>query len=146
MQLCSRLLAGRAHLRLGVRDVEYAVGTSIPYGTARDVLSTRTGVCRDHADVAIALCRTLNIPARFVMGHVIWDTPPPDFHALFEAWPGGRWTLFDPTRMVPPGNVIRIGCGLDAANLPFATIFGSAPMTRMTPLVFAHAQDRRLAA
>ena len=60
---------------------------------------------------------------------------------------GGRWILFDPTRMLPSGgNVIRIGCGLDAADLPFATIFGSAQMTRMSPLVFAHAQDRRLAA
>ena len=128
------------------QNVRYEVGTSIPYGTTRDVLSTRTGVCRDHAHVAIALCRALNIPARFVVGHVMWDTPPPDFHALFEAWLGGRWVLFDPTRMVLPGNVIRIGCGLDAADLPFATIFGSAQMTRMSPLVFAHAHDRRLAA
>lgn len=128
------------------QNVRYEVGTSIPYGTTRDVLSTRTGVCRDHAHVAIALCRALNIPARFVVGHVMWDTPPPDFHALFEAWLGGRWVLFDPTRMVPPGNVIRIGCGLDAADLPFATIFGSAQMTRMSPLVFAHAEERRLAA
>ena len=59
---------------------------------------------------------------------------------------GGRRILFDPTRMLPPGNVIRICCALDAADLPFATIFGSAQMTRMSPLVFAHAQDRRLAA
>lgn len=127
-------------------NVRYEIGTSIPYGTTRDVLSARTGVCRDLAHVAIALCRALNIPARFVVGHVMWDTPPPDFHALFEAWLGGRWVLFDPTRMALPGNVIRIGCGLDAADVPFATIFGSAQMTRMSPLVFPHSQDARLAA
>lgn len=120
-----------------VRDnVRYQVGTSIPYGTTRDVLATRTGVCRDYAHVAIALCRALNIPARFVVGHVMWDRPPPDFHALFEAWLDGQWVLFDPIQMADPSDVIRIGTGHDAADLPFATIFGSATMTRMSPLVF----------
>ena len=127
-------------------NVRYEVGTSLPYGTARDVVATRTGVCRDYAHVAIALCRALNIPARFVVGHVLWDTPPPDFHALFEAWLGGRWVLFDPTGMTEPGDVIRIGTGHDAADLPFATIFGSAHMVRMSPLVFASMADKRLAA
>ncbi len=130
-----------------VRDnVKYEIGTSLPYGTTRDVLATRTGVCRDYAHVAIALCRALNIPARFVVGHALWDTPPPDFHALFEAWLGGRWVLFDPTQMVDPGDLIRIGTGHDAADLPFASIFGSAQMTRMSPLVFAHAAQQRMAA
>lgn len=127
-------------------NVKYEVGTSLPYGTARDVVATRTGVCRDYAHVAIALCRALNIPARFVVGHVLWDTPPPDFHALFEAWLGGRWVLFDPTKMAEPGDVIRIGTGHDAADLPFATIFGSAQMVRMSPLVFPSMCDKRLAA
>ena len=130
-----------------VRDnVRYEIGSSIPYGTTRDVLATRTGVCRDYAHVAIALCRALNIPARFVVGHVLWETPPPDFHVLFEAWLDGQWLLFDPTQMAEPGKVIRIGTGFDAADLPFASIFGSAQMTRMSPLVFAHLRDGRLAA
>lgn len=127
-------------------NVRYQVGTSLPYGTTRDVLRTRTGVCRDYAHVAIALCRALNIPARFVVGHVQWDAPPPDFHALFEAWLGGRWVLFDPTQMADTTDVIRIGTGHDAADLPFATIFGSARMTQMNPLVFPALQDWRAAA
>ena len=125
-----------------VRDnVKYEVGTSKPYGTTRDVLANRTGVCRDYAHVAIGLCRALNIPARFVVGHVEWDTPPPDFHALFEAWLEGRWVMFDPTAMADPLDVIRIGTGQDAADLPFATIFGAAQMTRMAPLVYRQAGD-----
>lgn len=128
------------------QNVRYEVGTSIPYGTTRDVLASRTGVCRDYAHVAIALCRTLNIPARFVVGHVQWETPPADFHALFEAWLDGRWVLFDPTQMADVGDVIRIGTGHDAADLPFASIFGSATMTRMSPLVFPALSDRRVAA
>lgn len=123
-----------------VRDnVKYEVGTSKPYGTTRDVLANRTGVCRDYAHVAIGLCRALNIPARFVVGHVEWSDPPPDFHALFEAWLEGRWVMFDPTAMADPLDVIRIGTGQDAADLPFATIFGAAQMTRMAPLVFRQA-------
>lgn len=128
------------------QNVRYEVGTSKPYGTTRDVLQTRTGVCRDYAHVAIALCRALNIPARFVVGHVQWDTPPPDFHALFEAWLEDRWVLFDPTQMARPGDVIRIGTGHDAADLPFATIFGNACMTRMSPLVTQAPTDCRVAA
>ncbi len=128
------------------QNVRYEIGTSIPYGTTRDVLASRTGVCRDYAHVAIAMCRALNIPARFVVGHVLWDTPPADFHALFEAWLDGRWVLFDPTAMAEPGDVIRIGTGHDAADLPFASIFGSATMTRMSPLVFPALVDQRMAA
>jgi transglutaminase-like putative cysteine protease len=127
-------------------NVKYEIGTSLPYGTTRDVLASRTGVCRDHAHVAIGLCRALNIPARFVAGHVMWDAPPPDFHALFEAWLGGRWVLFDPTQMANTDDVIRIGAGHDAADLSFATIFGSAQMTRMNPVVLPALGDIRIAA
>lgn len=127
------------------QNVRYAVGTSLAHGTARDVLRTRTGVCRDYAHVAIALCRALNIPARFVVGHVRWNDPPPDFHALFEAWLGNRWVLFDPTAMAETADVIRIGSGRDAADLPFATMFGPARMTRMNPLVHSVAAEPRVA-
>ena len=115
-------------------NIDYEIGTSLAHGTARDVLLQRTGVCRDFAHVAIALCRALNIPARFITGHVQWDVPPPDFHAIFEAFVGGRWILFAPTAMAPTHSVVRIGAGRDAADAAFATIFGRARMTRMSPL------------
>ena len=127
-------------------NIRYEIGTSLPYGTACDVLRTRTGVCRDYAHVSIALCRALNIPARFVVGHVLWDQPPPDFHALFEAWVGGRWVLFDPTKMAETGDIVRIGTGRDASDLPFATIFGQAQMTRMSPEVYPAALPQAIAA
>lgn len=127
-------------------NVKYAVGTSIPYGTTRDVLASRTGVCRDYAHVAIGLCRALNIPARFVVGHVMWDSPPPDFHAVFEAWLDGQWVLFDATEMAPTSHLVRIGSGHDAADLAFATIFGSASLTRMNPTVTGAAKPLGFAA
>lgn len=116
-------------------NVRYQIGTSLPNGSAWDVLQNRTGVCRDFAHVAIALCRAMNIPARFVTGHARWETPPPDFHALIECHADGQWRLFDPTAMTPVDEVICIGKGMDAAQVPFCTIYGSYRMTRMSPLV-----------
>ena len=47
-------------------NVEYAFGASDAHTAANDTLLSRRGVCRDFAHLAIALCRALNIPARFV--------------------------------------------------------------------------------
>jgi transglutaminase-like putative cysteine protease len=116
-------------------NIRYKIGTSLPHGSAWDVLQTRTGVCRDFAHVAVALCRAMNIPTRFVTSHARWYEPPPDFHALIECHADGQWRLFDPTAMAPIDDVICIGKGLDATQVPFCTIFGSYRMTRMSPLV-----------
>lgn len=70
-------------------NIRYQIGTSLPHGSAWDVLMNGTGVCRDFAHVAVALCRAMNIPARFVTAHARWDTPPPDFHALIECFADG---------------------------------------------------------
>ena len=76
----------------------------------------------------IALCRALNIPARFATGIDYGADPqlgPVDFHAYVEAFVGGRWYLFDPTGISPTTGLIRLGTGRDAADVAFATIFGS---------------------
>src|SRR5207244_3178609 len=75
-----------------------------------------------------AMCRALNIPARFVTGIDYGSDPsfgPTDFHAYVEAFLGGRWYLFDPTGMTVPMGLIRLGTGRDAADVSFATIFGA---------------------
>lgn len=82
-----------------------------------------------------AICRALNIPARFIAGYANFPDPPPDFHAVFEAFLGGRWYLFDPTELAPRNQVTRIGTGRDATDVAFATIFGTAQMTQMSPKV-----------
>lgn len=38
--------------------------------TAREACHERVGVCRDFAHLAIALCRCMNIPARYVTGYL----------------------------------------------------------------------------
>ena len=117
------------------QSIEYRIGSTDATTTARDVFLQRAGVCRDFAHLSIAFCRALNIPARLVSGCARFDEPPPDFHAVFEAYLGGRWVLFDPTRMVPVDHLVRVAHGPDAKDVAFATIYGPARMTGMSPEV-----------
>ena len=114
-------------------NVEYVFGTSNAHTAADDTLLGRRGVCRDFAHLGIALCRALNIPARFVSGYA-QGLQPPDFHACFEAYLGRSWFLFDPTGLTPLHSIVRIGTGRDAADVSFATFFGPAQMTQMEVL------------
>ena len=68
--------------------------------TAVEAMQERRGVCRDFTHLAVALCRCLNIPARYCTGYLgDMGTPPPygpmDFAAWFEVFLGGRWHTYD---------------------------------------------------
>ena len=117
------------------RNIGYQIGTTNATTTARDVLANRVGVCRDFAHLGVTFCRALNIPARLVVGYARFDEPPPDFHAMFEAYLGHRWVLFDATHMSPIDNLVRVATGRDAKDVAFATIFGPATMLSMAPLI-----------
>jgi transglutaminase-like putative cysteine protease len=110
--------------------VEYLSGETTATTSAFDTVTELAGVCRDFAHLAIAFCRSLGIPARFVSAYA-YGLNPPDFHAYIEAFLGGRWILFDPTRLAPQSSFVRIGQGRDAADTSFATIFGGAVMNKM---------------
>ncbi len=112
-------------------SVLYRPGFTHSTTTAQDVFVQRVGLCRDFAHLGITLCRALNIPARLVVGYVYLQTPPQDFHALFEAWLDGRWVLFDATRSAPLDRLVRIGSGRDAKDVAFATIFGDMTLRHM---------------
>lgn len=116
-------------------NIYYQVGASNAMTTACDTLANRAGVCRDFAHLGITFCRAINIPARLVVGYAYFDDPPPDFHAVFEAYLGGQWVLFDPTYMSPIDNFVRIATGGDAKDVAFATIYGPAAMVFMAPLI-----------
>jgi transglutaminase-like putative cysteine protease len=103
--------------------VDYEAGSSNGMTSAHDTFTTRAGVCRDFAHLGISLCRALGIPARFVSAYG-WQLFPQDFHAVFEAYLGDRWYLFDATRLCPLDGIVRIGIGRDAADTAFATFYG----------------------
>lgn len=104
-------------------NIDYRPGASNVQTAADESLLARAGVCRDFAHLGIAFCRALAIPARFVSCYA-YGLPSSDFHAVFEAYLGGRWWLFDATRQANPDGLLRIGVGRDAAESAFATSFG----------------------
>jgi len=106
----------------------YAYGVTNSSSSAMDVLSSLTGVCRDYAHVGIALCRSLDIPARMVVGY-LYDLKPMDLHAWFEAFVGGRWYTFDATQAGPRGGRIVVAYGRDAADVAIATYFQDIMLT-----------------
>ncbi len=104
-------------------NVEYAPGSTDARTSAWDVWQARKGVCRDYTHLAIALCRALSIPARYVGGYAV-GLVPMDFHACVEAYLGGKWRLFDPTDGIAPGMIVAATRGRDAASAGLTTIFG----------------------
>ena len=70
-----------------------------PTKTAFEAFNERRGVCRDFAHLAIALCRCMNIPARYCTGYLgDIGLPPPyapmDFAGWFEAYLGEQLAYF----------------------------------------------------
>ena len=113
-------------------NIDFTMGSATTTITAGDVFLQHAGVCRDFAHLGIAFCRALNIPARFVVGYTKFLEGAPDLHAVFKAWLGNRWVLFDSTEMAPIDKLIRVGTGRDAKDVPFATCFRDARMLSMS--------------
>lgn len=112
------------------KNIVYEYGTSDVSTSALDTARTRTGVCRDFSHLGISLCRSLNIPARMVVGY-LYDLKPMDLHAWFEAYLGGRWYIFDATQEKPVGKRISVAYGRDAADVALATHFGLVNLLEM---------------
>ncbi len=109
-------------------NIAFEPGSTNSLSSALDILNNRRGVCRDFAHLMISLCRALNVPARFVTGMDYGADPalgPLDFHAYVEVYLGDRWFILDPTGISTPTGLVRLGTGRDAADVAFATIFGS---------------------
>jgi transglutaminase-like putative cysteine protease len=107
------------------RNVEYLSGSTNSETSAYDTVTQQAGVCRDFAHLGIALCRALTIPARYFTGYA-FQLDPADFHACFEAYLGGKWILFDATGLAPLNGLVKVGNSRDAADVPVASIFGTA--------------------
>lgn len=115
------------------KNIEYRTLSGSPNLSASDIIERRFGVCRDFAHMGVALCRTFNLPARYVSGYVpdiafIDPGTPGDFHAYFEVFMGGRWQIFDARFFHPRVGRIRIAAGYDAVNCAFSTFFGQATL------------------
>ncbi len=124
--------------------VQYRTGSTMSWYTAVDAFNNGYGICRDLAHTFIALCRAMNVPARYVSGYLPdMDVPPlpteMDFHAFTEVYLGGRWWTFDPRHDARRKGHVAISRGRDAVDCALATTFGNPWLKRM--LVTSHEVD-----
>ena len=106
-----------------------------PFRTASGALDEGVGVCRDFTHLAVALCRAMNVPARYCTGYlgdigVPPDPAPMDFSAWFEVFLNGGWYSFDARHNIPRIGRIVMARGRDAADVAISTAFGDAPLDR----------------
>jgi transglutaminase-like putative cysteine protease len=112
-------------------NFEYCKSTTTVNTHANEVLEIRKGVCQDFAHAALALCRCLGIPARYVSGYFFDSTRDQRMrgseasHAWIEVMVSGHgWYGLDPTnnRVVDDTYVI-LGTGRDYRDV--APVTGS---------------------
>jgi transglutaminase-like putative cysteine protease len=113
--------------------IKFGYEHASPTKTAWEVHGERRGVCRDFAHLAIALCRCMNVPARYCTGYlgdigVPPDPAPMDFSAWFEVYLGDRWYTFDARHNTPRIGRILMGRGRDATDVAIVTSFGPCTM------------------
>ena len=102
-----------------IRDrVDYREGATDVQSSASEALRNGSGVCQDHAHVFIAVCRALDIPARYISGYLhVADrnTPETAGHAWAAAWMDGLgWVSFDvANRTCGTGSYVGTAIGLD---------------------------------
>ena len=120
---------------MAIRDwvhwkVRFDYAKARPTKTAMDVYTEREGVCRDFQHLAITLSRALNIPARYVTGH-LGDIRHPysgagDFSAWYQVWLGGQWWDMDARHNEARFGRLLMATGRDAADVAITTSFGVA--------------------
>ncbi len=132
------------HRVTGAR-LTYAKGATDVGTPVEEVLAQGKGVCQDYAHVAVALCRSQGIPARYVSGYLFTrddsagsdvidgDLVTVQTHAWFEAAiPGFGWLALDPTNQQEVGlRHVKIGHGRDYDDVqPLRGVFAGSAQAR----------------
>ena len=134
------------------RHIKFGYSFARDDRTAFDAYREQVGVCRDFTHLAVALCRCMNIPARYCTGYlgdigVPPDPAPMDFSAWFEVYLEGRWFTFDARHNRPRIGRVVIARGRDAADVAISTSFGPTRLTAFRviteELASEHVTERR---
>jgi transglutaminase-like putative cysteine protease len=112
-------------------SMSYVPGATYVGMGVDEVFALGHGVCQDYAHLAVAMCRSVGIPARYVSGYLFTaddakgadverDVVRVQTHAWFEAAiPGMGWLALDPTNSQAVGaRHIKIGHGRDYDDVP----------------------------
>jgi hypothetical protein len=151
--LFSRITPGWAQVQAIVaythQRIAFGYEHARPTKTAFDAWREQTGVCRDYAHLAIALCRCMNIPARYCTGYLgDMDLPAVvgdmDFSAWFEVFLAGGWYTFDARHNTPRAGRILMARGRDAADAALVTTFGLSRLSRFQVHTDEEARNRAL--
>jgi transglutaminase-like putative cysteine protease len=125
------LVAGRTDIWADTRAICRHVFTAFTYKPrttgvatlATDAIKLRTGVCQDFAHVALGMCRSSGIAARYVSGYFIQSKRRPDEEEASHAWieafvPGFGWAAYDPTHdRAADERYVKIAAGRDYADI-----------------------------
>jgi transglutaminase-like putative cysteine protease len=104
------------------QSMTYKGGVTGVRTTASEALSIGLGVCQDYAHIMLAVCRSAELPARYVSGHLVGQGGT---HAWVEVvLPGGDGTgdaiawAFDPTHASRGGlEYVTIAVGADYSDV-----------------------------
>ncbi|HVO22821.1 MAG TPA: transglutaminase family protein [Candidatus Margulisiibacteriota bacterium] len=102
--------------------LEYRPGATRVHSILEEVWRARAGVCQDFAHLLIAVVRSWDVPARYVMGYqdpeCAEDGAAPAPHAWAEVLiPGAGWRGFDPTAsLVVNDRYVVVAVGRDSLD------------------------------
>ncbi len=125
------LHAGRSDVWSDVRTICRHVFTTFAYKPrstgvatiATEAIKQRSGVCQDFAHVAIGMCRSAGIPAKYVSGYFIKVERRPGEEEASHAWieafiPGYGWAAYDPTHdRAADDRYVKVACGRDYGDI-----------------------------
>lgn len=108
-------------------DFEFEPGATTVSTSVDEVLYQKRGVCQDFAHLMLACLRGHGLPARYVSGYLLTDSPPgmprlmgvDASHAWVAAWsPQHGWVEFDPTNnQLADQRYITLTWGADFADV-----------------------------
>jgi transglutaminase-like putative cysteine protease len=127
----ARALAERAH-EWAASALTWQFGVTTYRTPAATALEIGKGVCQDYAHILLAVLRLLEIPARYVSGHLPGSGPP---HAWVEALVGSGQVLgLDPSSGCLTGpEYLTVAVGRDFADVtPTSGVFRGPPSGTLT--------------
>lgn len=118
------VMQGAMDLTLRIYDEFKFDSTATDVSTPiHEVFRHRRGVCQDFAHFALACCRAMRVPARYVSGYILTRPPPGQprlqgadaSHAWISVWsPQTNWIDLDPTNGIAVSDEhVMVACGRD---------------------------------
>ena len=125
------LASGRSDIWSDTRAICKHVFTTFSYKPrstgvatlATDAFKFRAGVCQDFAHVALGMCRSSGIAARYVSGYFYKAQHGPNEEEASHAWieafvPGYGWAAYDPTHdRLADERYVKVASGRDYGDI-----------------------------